>query len=83
MKPTTTYYGKDYGLVYSSPSAKEVSIYADIINKTFGDYNHGKKRVKMQKVKTLILIEHMDMGNSTKIHGIYIKKPYDKLVRKI
>ncbi len=77
----TMYYGKKYGLVYSSTSEKEVNIYADILNKIFSDYNYGKKRTTLQKMRNLILIDHVHSDKKT-VHKIFVKKPYDMLVRK-
>jgi hypothetical protein len=81
VKNTTIYYGKEYGLVYSSTVWDKINVYADIINKIFGDYNHGKTRVKLQQMRNLVLIDHNTTNNKT-THNIYVKKPYDKLVRR-
>jgi hypothetical protein len=79
---TTTYYGKIYGLVYSSTSEKQSKIYADILNKMFGDYNKGKIRKTLQNMKHLVLVDHVtDNGKTT--HYIYVRQPYDKLIHKV
>lgn len=79
---TTTYYGKKYGLVYSSTSKQKVQIYADVLNKIFGDYNHGKIRKVLQNINNLILIDNI-VRNGKELHLIYVKQPYDKLVHKV
>ena len=82
LPKTTMYYGKKYGLVYKTTSKKEANIYANVLNTTFGDYNVGKTREKLQMTKHLILVDHIEQeGKQT--HLIYVKQPYDKLVKKI
>lgn len=81
MLKTTMYYGKKYGLVYISRSKKESDIYAHILNTSFGDYNKGKLREKLQRMKHLILVDHVER-NGEQIHLIYVKQPYDKIVKK-
>lgn len=78
---TTVYYGKTYGLVYSSTSKKKVQIYADVLNKMFGDYNYGKIRKVLQNINNLILIDNT-IKNGKELHLIYVKQPYDKLVHR-
>ena len=72
---TTIYYGKKYGLVYTSKSRSETNIYADVINKIFGDYNKGAIRKKLQNIKTLVITD-----NDKDTYLIYVLQPYDKLV---
>ena len=70
-----TYDGKKYGLIYKSKSQTEVNIYADMINKMFGDYNKGLIRKRLQNIKTLVIVD-----NDKDTYLIYVKQPYDKLV---
>jgi hypothetical protein len=79
---TTTYYGKEYKLVYSSRSRKEANIYASVLNSVFGDYNYGKLRKTLQNMRNLVLIDHVETGGKT-THKVYVKRPYDELVRTI
>lgn len=83
LSKTTMYYGKKYGLVYKTTSRKEANIYANVLNTTFGDYNAGKTRDKLQKIKHLILVDHIEIDGGKEIHLIYVKQPYDKLIKKI
>ena len=79
---TTMYYGKKYGLVYASDSKKEANIHAHIINNIFGDYGKGALRTKLQKMKNLVLIDNI-INDGSEMHLIYVKQPYDKIVKKI
>jgi hypothetical protein len=82
MPKTTMYYGKQYGLVYSSESRHEINVYANVLNGIFGDYSKGKIRKELQKMRNLILINHVDFGDKI-IHYLYVKEPYHKLVKGI
>ena len=75
---TTMYYGKKYTLVFKSKSRSETNIYASVLNKIFDEYDYGHDKKLINKTKNLILIEHNDG-----MHLIYIKQPYDKIVKKI
>lgn len=82
MTKTTMYYGKKYGLVYKTTSKKEADIYAHVLNTTFGDYNVGKTRGTLQRMKNIVLVDHIEKDGE-KLHLVYVKQPYDKLVKKI
>lgn len=76
------YYGKKYGFVRVSESKKEADIYAHAINNMFGDYGKGEIRKTLQNIKHLVLIDHVEKDNKIS-YLIYVRQPYDKLIRKI
>ena len=82
---TTTYYGKKYGLVYESGSVKKANIYANTINTVFGDYSGQGEKIRkiLQNMKHLVLLDHLKDKNGIETHCIYVKQPYDKLIKRI
>ena len=75
---TTTYYGKKYGLVYYTKSKSEINIYSRILDRIFDEYDYAHPEKLIKNTKLLILVEHNDYG-----HFIYVKKPFDKIIKMI
>ncbi len=76
----TKYYGKSYGMVYSSTDRKVANVYADLLNKMFGDYGEeGTTRKKLQEMRHLVLLDHVTIGKKEH-YIIYVKEPYDKKI---
>jgi hypothetical protein len=82
IQKTTKYYGKSYGMVYSSTDRKKANVYADLLNKMFGDYGVGTTRKKLQEMTHLVLLDHVTIEN-IEHHVIYVKEPYNKKIRAI
>ena len=79
---STIYYGKKYWLVCSSDLRRESDVYAHILNNIFADYGKGVLRVKLQKIKRLILIDHC-VNNKEETHSIYIRYPFNALIKRM
>ena len=80
MMQTMMYYGKKYGLVFSSTSRRKTNVFASVINNYFR-FEYGKKEGSAPG--TILFINHDVQDNGTIMHHIFVKKPYDRLIKKV
>ena len=76
---TLKYYGKEYGLVYTTYDLVKAKVYGDILNKLFiRDY--GDKYIRE---KFVVLLNHNIMKSGKTRHELYVKFPWANYVHDI
>ena len=74
------YYGKEYGLVFSSTSRKRTNTIAHMLNIYF-KFDYGPKEGTVKG--NVVLLNHDQRENKCVVHQIFVKKPYDKVVKTV
>lgn len=76
MAQTTNYYGKKYRLIMTSESRRKINVLAHSLMLYFlEDYEKPTKNV--------VLVIHEEYQKGKISHKLFVKIPYDKVIRKL